>query len=112
MTRFGLHPRPGVFRALLAVPPALLALYAVARGWLYPLWPDTIGAIGHPFTADPGLGGAWGGPTLAGAWLVHALIGLGMQAVCLLVVRALYRPRSGRTSPAGTTAPSPSTNRT
>lgn len=120
LTRWGIHPRPGVARALVAAVPALLALYLVARGWLYPLWPDTVGAIGHPFTADPGLGGAWGGPTLAGAWAVHALIALGLQAVCLTVVRALYRPRqhrsrqpgTGRTSPAGTTAPSPSTNRT
>ncbi|WP_106616415.1 hypothetical protein [Saccharothrix carnea] len=88
----GLHPRPGVGRALVAAVPALLALYLVARGWLYPFWPDTVGAIGHPFTADPDLGEAWGGPTLAGAWLVHALIALGIQAGCLLVLRALYRP--------------------
>jgi hypothetical protein len=112
VTRFGIHPRPGVLRALVAALLALLALYLAARGWLYPFWPDTIGAIGHPFTADPGLGGAWGGPTLVGAWAVHALIAIGVQAVGYLIVRALYRPRSGRTSPAGTTAPSPSTNRT
>lgn len=49
----------------------VLAGYLVARGRLYPFWPDTIGAIGHPFTADPGLSGAWGGPTLVGAWLVQ-----------------------------------------
>ncbi|QQQ76671.1 hypothetical protein IOD16_37830 [Saccharothrix sp. 6-C] len=117
MRTFGIHPRPGVVRALVAAIPALLALHLAARGWFYPFWPDTIGAIGHPFTADPGLANAWGGPALAGAWLVHALIALGGQAVCLAVVRLLYRPasrqtRSERTSPDGTTAPSPSTNRT
>lgn len=90
----GIHPRPGILRALVAAIPVLLALYLVARGWFYPLWPDTVGAIGHPFTADPGLGGAWGGPTLAGAWLVHALIALAVQAGCLVVVRVLYRPVS------------------
>lgn len=90
--RLKLHPRPGAGRALAAAVPVVLALYLVARGWLYPFWPDTIGAIGHPFTADPGLDGAWGGPTLAGAWLVHALIALGLQAVCYAIVRALYRP--------------------
>ncbi|MFD1145760.1 hypothetical protein [Saccharothrix hoggarensis] len=95
-TRLGVQPRPGIARALVATAPALLAVYLVARGWFYPLWPDTIGAIGHPFTADPALGGAWGGPTLAGAWLVHALIALGVQAVCLVVLRALYRPVARR----------------
>ena len=90
----GTHPRPGIVRALVAAIPVLLALYLVARGRLYPLWPDTVGAIGHPFTADPGLDGAWGGPTLAGAWAVHALIALGIQAGCLVVLRLLYRPAS------------------
>ncbi|MFE2750491.1 hypothetical protein ACFXGA_00645 [Actinosynnema sp. NPDC059335] len=92
--RLGIHPRPGVARAVVAAVPALLALYLAARGRLYPLWPDTAGALGHPFTADPGLGGAWGGPTLAGAWLVHALIALGGQVLCLAALRALYRPRN------------------
>ncbi|NUT53967.1 MAG: hypothetical protein HOV94_42770 [Saccharothrix sp.] len=94
--RLGFHPRRGVVRALAAVIPVLLFLYLVARGWLYPLWPDAIGALGHPFTPDPdAFGGAWGGPTLAGAWAAHALIALAMQAVCLLVLRALYRRPRG-----------------
>ncbi|WP_053715654.1 hypothetical protein [Saccharothrix sp. NRRL B-16348] len=94
MKTLGIHPRPGVVRALVAAVPVLLALYLVARGWFYPLWPDTIGAIGHPFTADPDLDGAWGGPTLAGAWAVHALVALALQAGCLAIVRLLYRPVS------------------
>lgn len=87
-----IHPRPGRLRALASAPFVLLAAYLVARGWCYPLWPDTIGALGHPFTADARLGEAWGGPTLAGAWAVHALLALGIQAGCLVVVRALHRP--------------------
>ncbi|MEU4742045.1 hypothetical protein AB0G02_16495 [Actinosynnema sp. NPDC023658] len=95
--RFGLHPRPGTGRALAAVVPVVLAAYLAVRGWLYPLWPENIGAIGHLFTPDPRFGGAWGGPTLAGAWLVHALVALGGQVVCLVVLRALYgRPDSRR----------------
>lgn len=105
LTRFGIHPRPGVVRALAAVLPVVLAAYLVARGWLYPLWPGAIGALGHPFTPDPAFSGAWGGPTLAGAWAAHALIALGLQAVCLVVLRLLYRkPPAGRAS-TGTTRP-------
>jgi len=70
----------------------LLAAYLVARGWLYPFWPDTIGALGHPWTADPGLAGAWGGPTLVGAWAVHAALAVAGQVVCLSVLAALRRP--------------------
>jgi hypothetical protein len=92
MNNLRLQLRPGMGRALAAALPTALALYLVARGWLYPFWPDTIGAIGHLFTADPLLNGAWGGPTLAGAWLAHAMIALGLQAVCYAIVWALYRP--------------------
>ncbi|QFZ19557.1 hypothetical protein [Saccharothrix syringae] len=91
--RLGIHPRRGFARALAAAPLVLLATYLVARGWLYPLWPDTVVALDHPFTANPDLGGAWGGPTLVGAWAVHAAIALAAQAVCVLGLRLLY-PRA------------------
>ncbi|MET1075193.1 MAG: hypothetical protein ABWY11_21285 [Umezawaea sp.] len=94
LSRLGIHPRPGLARALAATPLVLLVIYLVARGWLYPLWPDTVGAIGHPFTADPLING-WGGPTLVGAWAVHAALSLGIQAVCVVLLRWLY-PRTGR----------------
>ncbi|PRY36809.1 hypothetical protein [Umezawaea tangerina] len=94
LSRLGVHPRPGLGRALVALPFALLIVHLVARGWFYPLWPDTVGAIGHPFTEDPLING-WGGPTLIGAWAVHAAIALGMQVVCVAVLRLLY-PRPGR----------------
>ncbi|MFC4852468.1 hypothetical protein [Actinophytocola glycyrrhizae] len=86
--RFGI-PRRSPLVAIVAFPFAVLAVFLVWSGWLYPLRPDTVGALGHPFTADPLLSGAWGGPTLAGAWFVHAMIALGMQAGCVAVLRRL-----------------------
>lgn len=86
--RLGLARR-SPFAAVVAFPLAVLVVYLVWSGWLYPLRPDTIGALGHPFTADPHLAGAWGGPTLVGAWFVHAMAALGMQVVCLAVIRRL-----------------------
>jgi hypothetical protein len=93
--------RPGAVRvlahgALVLVPAAvafaavLLQLFVAYSGYLYPLRPDTIAAIGHPFTPDTRvLPGAWGGPTLAGAWFVHACVAFGIQVVCAVVVRGL-----------------------
>lgn len=86
--RLGIARRPP-FAAIVAFPLAALAVFLVWSGWLYPLRPDTIGALGQPFTADPRLSGAWGGPTLAGAWFVHAMAALGMQFVYMAVIRRL-----------------------
>lgn len=79
-----------------ALPPAmvsfacgLLVVYLVFAGWLYPMRPDVIDHIGHPLTATTGLDDAWGGPTLLGAWAVHALVAAGLQALSLAVVRAM-----------------------
>ncbi len=75
--------------ALVLVPAALafaavaLQLFTVYSGWLYPLRPDTIAALGHPLTPDPQvLSESWGGPTLIGAWGVHFCVALGIQALC------------------------------
>jgi hypothetical protein len=85
---------PGAARVLghsiLVLVPAVLAFAAVAMqlfvvysGYLYPLRPDTIATIGHPFTPDPQvLAEAWGGPTLMGAWAVHSCVALGLQVLC------------------------------
>jgi hypothetical protein len=89
--RFGVRWSP---RMLAAFPFALLVLFLTWSGWLYPLRPDSIGAIGHPFTADPLFDNAWGGPTLAGTWLVHAMVALGMQVICMALIRRL----SGRSA--------------
>ncbi|GIM91128.1 hypothetical protein [Paractinoplanes toevensis] len=82
--------------ALMLVPAALafalaaMQLFLAWSGYLYPLRPDTIAALGHPFTPDRQvLPGAWGGPTLAGAWAVHAAVALGSQAVCAVLLVGL-----------------------
>lgn len=67
----------------------LLQMVLIWSGHLYPLRPDAIGAIGHPFTADPLLNGAWGGPTLVGAWLVHSALALVIQVCCAGLLRGL-----------------------
>ncbi|MFG3700465.1 hypothetical protein ACGF5C_21475 [Micromonospora sp. NPDC047620] len=67
----------------------VLQMILIWSGHLYPLRPDAVGAIGHPFTADPLLNGAWGGPTLAGAWLVHSALALAIQVCCAGLLRGL-----------------------
>ncbi|WP_067466539.1 hypothetical protein [Nocardia amamiensis] len=56
---------------------AFLAVIAAIRGICYPL------------VASGNLEGSWGGPTLAGAWAVHALLGVGLLPVWLLVLAGL-----------------------
>lgn len=85
--RFGYPWRPA---ALLAFPFALLVVFLTWSGLLYPLRPDSIGAIGHPFTTDARFDNAWGGPTLVGAWFVHAMGALGMQVICMALIRRLH----------------------
>jgi hypothetical protein len=84
--------------SLLVALPALVAFvvvglagFTVYSGYLYPVRPDTSFAIGHPFSADPGLSGAWGGPTLVGAWFVHSCVALGIQVIGLALLRGLVR---------------------
>ncbi|SCK06010.1 hypothetical protein H181DRAFT_00134 [Streptomyces sp. WMMB 714] len=84
--------------AAVALPSAacfgLVALSAVVvfSGYLYGFRPDaSYGAFGHPFTPDHAFDRAWGGPTLAGAWAVHALAAFGIQLVCLLAAGFLTR---------------------
>ncbi|TDV44857.1 hypothetical protein [Actinophytocola oryzae] len=84
--RLGFRPRAW---SLAAFPFAALIVFLVWFSWLYPLRPDAIGALGHPFTSDPLLHNAWGGPTLIGAWFIHAMAALGMQVICMAVIRRL-----------------------
>jgi hypothetical protein len=75
-----------------AVSLALVALqiFCFYSGYLYPLRPDTIAALGHPFTPDPQvLAEAWGGPTLVGAWFAHSCVACGIQVLCAVLLRGL-----------------------
>lgn len=92
--RLGTGTRPvagllGTFVAFLATLPALLFVYTA---WLYPLRPHASTAIGHMFTPDVDAVGpdAWGGPTLAGAWFVHAMSALGLQLLLVWLIRAIH----------------------
>jgi hypothetical protein len=66
-----------------------IALFTVYSGYLYFLRPAAFPALAHPFTTDHRFDGAWGGPTLVGAWLVHCCVALGIQLAALAVVRGL-----------------------
>jgi hypothetical protein len=68
---------------------ALLILYLAYFGELYPLRPDTIAYLGDMFRPFPGGATSWGGPTLVGAWIVHAMIAVGLQAAGLALIRGL-----------------------
>lgn len=85
--RLGFSARPWT---LAAFPFAVLVLLLTWSSWLYPLRPDAITALTHPFTPDRAFDDAWGGPTLVGAWFVHAMAALGMQVICLAVIRRLH----------------------
>lgn len=76
---------------------ALLCVYLVYMGYLYFLRPDAIGALGHPFTADPRFANAWGGPTLVGAWVVHSAIAFAMHVVAVALLRRLVAWQDGTT---------------
>ncbi|SEK77210.1 hypothetical protein [Streptacidiphilus jiangxiensis] len=75
--------------ALAGLVATCVAAFTVYSGYLYFLRPDASPALGHPFAADHRFDGAWGGPTLVGAWLVHSLVALGIQLGAVLVVQAL-----------------------
>ncbi|MEU1960726.1 hypothetical protein [Nocardia sp. NPDC019304] len=56
---------------------AFLAVLAAFRGVCFPL------VAGHDLEKS------WGGPTLAGAWAVHAALGVGLLPVWLLILAGL-----------------------
>jgi hypothetical protein len=84
-------------RGLAAVPLDAVALAVVGYGWVgvlvnvaYPVRP-LLGMSGH--NRD-----AWGGPTLAGAWAVHALAGIAFWLLVPWLLRgyaALWRRIAG-----------------
>jgi hypothetical protein len=86
--RLAAHSAAAFLPALISLLAALMMVYLVGAAFLYPLRPDTISTIGHPLTHDHALDGSWGGTTLMGAWLAHAVIGLGMELASLLILWA------------------------
>jgi len=71
----------GLGTAALGAPALVLAGYALGntiRNLTYPVW-----------YADTDYHQAWGGPTLAGVWAVHAVGGLAFLAVCVCLIDAL-----------------------
>ena len=76
--------------ALLAFILSLLFVFLVWSGWLYPLKPDLFAYWSIPFTPHPAFDNAWGGPTLVGAWFIHAMTAIGMQLLCLYVISRLH----------------------
>jgi hypothetical protein len=89
------EPRVGLATAL-TLPPtllsflvALLILYLAYFGELYPLRPDVIAYLDDMFRPFPGGATSWGGPTLLGAWIVHAMIAVVLQAAGLALLRGL-----------------------
>ncbi|WP_406371629.1 hypothetical protein OG788_16435 [Streptomyces sp. NBC_00647] len=63
-------PLKGFVHALLAAPLNLLVLAVTGYGWsIVPM------NLGWPLRAGSDYANAWGGPTFAGAWAFHALVG-------------------------------------
>lgn len=77
--------RGGFAAVLVSVPlflASLLVWYLVAR----------VGTYGLFWVIEGGdHSDAWGGPSLLGAWVVHALIGLAMVIAAMWVIRPLSR---------------------
>ncbi|MGW3101417.1 hypothetical protein [Streptomyces sp. NPDC001100] len=92
----GAARRGGLRHALLATPLNLLTAFVTVYGWaIVPM------NLGWPLRAGDDYAGAWGGPTFAGAWAFHAVLGgigflllmpwlvRGLTAVQLRVARSL-----------------------
>ncbi|MFG2740704.1 hypothetical protein ACGFY0_11660 [Streptomyces chartreusis] len=78
-------PRTGLVHALVALPLNLISALVTLYGWsIVPM------NLGWPLRAGGDPAGAWGGPTFAGAWAFHAIVGgLGFLLLMPCVVRAL-----------------------
>ncbi|MFF0737041.1 hypothetical protein ACFYVK_36185 [Streptomyces chartreusis] len=78
-------PGSGLVHALVALPLNLICAVVTLYGWsIVPM------NLGWPLRAGGDPAGAWGGPTFAGAWAFHAIVGgLGFLLLMPCVVRAL-----------------------
>jgi hypothetical protein len=61
---------PGVVHAVVGVPLALVSATVVLYGWFI-----VVLNFGFPLRVDNDPAHSWGGPTMAGAWAVHAIAG-------------------------------------
>lgn len=75
---------PAVGYALLSVPFGLVGLWLAAA-----IGPNTVRNLLYGLVTDGSYAHSWGGPTLAGAWAVHALGALALVPVGLWLVRGL-----------------------
>lgn len=87
------HSLAALLPSLLAFALTALCLWGVYSGYLYPLRPDAAFALDHPFRPDGRFRTSWGGPTLVGAWSIHALVVLGWHVLSLPVLRGLAAAR-------------------
>ncbi|MFE2421191.1 hypothetical protein [Streptomyces hokutonensis] len=81
----GTARRGGLRHALLATPLNLLTTFITVYGWaIVPM------NLGWPLRAGDDYAGAWGGPTFAGAWAFHAILGgIGFLLLTPWLVRGL-----------------------
>ncbi|MFJ9628021.1 hypothetical protein ACIRU8_10040 [Streptomyces sp. NPDC101175] len=81
----GTARRGGLRHALLATPLNLLTAFVTAYGWaIVPM------NLGWPLRAGSDYSAAWGGPTFAGAWAFHAVLGgIGFLLLTPWLVRGL-----------------------
>ncbi|MGX9889821.1 hypothetical protein [Streptomyces sp. NPDC002276] len=81
----GTARRGGLRHALLATPLNLLTAFITVYGWaIVPM------NLGWPLRAGDDYSGAWGGPTFAGAWAFHAILGgIGFLLLMPWLVRGL-----------------------
>ncbi|MFI1568910.1 hypothetical protein ACH4ZX_38865 [Streptomyces sp. NPDC020490] len=84
-------PRAGLAHALLAAPLNLVTAAVTLYGWsLVPM------NLGWPLRAGSDYSDAWGGPTFAGAWAFHAVVGgLGFLLLVPWLGRGLTRLQTG-----------------
>jgi hypothetical protein len=84
-TDLGDGPRAGLVHALLSTPLNLLTAFVTLYGWsIVPM------NLGWPLRAGSDYSTAWGGPTFAGAWAFHAILGgLGFLLLMPWVSRGL-----------------------
>jgi hypothetical protein len=75
--------------ALVAFVAALYFVYVIGAGYLYPLRPDAIAAIGHPFSVDPRFKDSWGPSVLVGTWLAHSAVAAATQPLAVVLIRAM-----------------------